>query len=114
MWLLSQARKNTEYLRNMFFPEAFLFMEEEMLTLHKTPCNNNITASELHQSVIMIKVFRIWYSAVVRYHLYIVLEKHYPEIREKEPEWQNFEAFSFKGMVKNTKHAIFFVCFLNV
>lgn len=63
MWLLSQACKNTEYLRNIFFLEAFIFMEEEMLTLHKTPCtfyNNNISFS-----VILIKVIRILYSAVV-------------------------------------------------
>lgn len=49
MWLLSQAHKNTEYPRNIFFPEAFQFMEEEMLTLHKTPYNlfsNNTTALE--------------------------------------------------------------------
>lgn len=49
MWLLSRAHKNTQYPRNIFFPEAFLFMEEEVLTLHKTPCNlfsNNTTALE--------------------------------------------------------------------
>jgi len=49
MWLLSQAHKNTEYLRNIFYPEAFVFMEEEMLTVHRTPCtlcNSNTTFFE--------------------------------------------------------------------
>lgn len=37
MWLLSQVCKNTEYLRNIFFPEAFLFMRKKMPTLRKRP-----------------------------------------------------------------------------
>lgn len=84
MWLLSQAHKNTEYLRNIFFLEDFLFMEEEMLTLHKTPgtfCNNNTSFS-----VILIKVIRILYAAIVRDYLHIVLEKYHPDMREKEPK----------------------------